>query len=229
VYQPITPEFYRILQPNDLTHAGSTGWSRAPVPGWGANPLRMGPPMLGAAPPILTPVKFPKPLPLFTKKKRKPLPRVIAIPPTPKPRPYPVHRFVPKIRFADFAYVVSGATGRFPKGPAYMAPPSRECTFCFNGLGMTPVPESTTAQTQRGHWTTHPALPFLAVGGGALALIGIYLGIAGGIGYAVGSALSNDPRKKKKYRTAGAVGNILMPGVGLIIGTGLVAMQEKDI
>jgi hypothetical protein len=45
-YAQVTPEYYRMLQPDSAWHAGSPGWSRAPVPGWGMNPNRVGPPRL---------------------------------------------------------------------------------------------------------------------------------------------------------------------------------------
>lgn len=43
-YVSVTPDYYKMLQPDGPWGAGSPGWSRAPVPGWGQNPNRVGPP-----------------------------------------------------------------------------------------------------------------------------------------------------------------------------------------
>lgn len=41
-YSEIKPEYYRMHQPDSPWHAGSTGWSTAPWPGWGRNPNLVG-------------------------------------------------------------------------------------------------------------------------------------------------------------------------------------------
>jgi len=40
-YYGVTMDMYRVPD------AGTPGWNLAPVPGWGANPLRAGPPRVG--------------------------------------------------------------------------------------------------------------------------------------------------------------------------------------
>lgn len=50
MYEAVPSNFYPHMRPDSVTHAGSPGWSQSPVPGWGANPARVGPPTLGAAP-----------------------------------------------------------------------------------------------------------------------------------------------------------------------------------
>lgn len=45
-YETIKPDWYRIHQPDGPYHAGATGWSQAPWPGWGENPNLIGPRML---------------------------------------------------------------------------------------------------------------------------------------------------------------------------------------
>lgn len=42
-YAAIEPQVYEIYQPDTPWHAGAPGWSTAPVPGWGQNPLLRGP------------------------------------------------------------------------------------------------------------------------------------------------------------------------------------------
>lgn len=52
-YYEVSPSMYQTLPP------GTPGWDLAPVPGWGANPLRSGPPVLamnGSVLPRYTPV-----------------------------------------------------------------------------------------------------------------------------------------------------------------------------
>jgi hypothetical protein len=46
-YVEISPNAYSELYPHSDTHAGALGWKRAYAPGWGNNPLRAGPAMLG--------------------------------------------------------------------------------------------------------------------------------------------------------------------------------------
>lgn len=45
-YVNIEPGYYQMLQPNSVYHPGGSGWSTAPVPGWGENPNLVGPPRL---------------------------------------------------------------------------------------------------------------------------------------------------------------------------------------
>lgn len=47
-YLPITPTFYEMRQPNTPFHAGAPGWSQAPWPSWGNNPVLRGPARLAA-------------------------------------------------------------------------------------------------------------------------------------------------------------------------------------
>lgn len=51
-YAKIQPGYYSAKFPQSFTRAGSIGWSHAPVPMWGANPMQEGPQLmgLGAAP-----------------------------------------------------------------------------------------------------------------------------------------------------------------------------------
>jgi len=42
-YYGIPPAYYEEFQPGTPWHQGARGWSRAPVPGWGANPALVGP------------------------------------------------------------------------------------------------------------------------------------------------------------------------------------------
>lgn len=42
-YQMINPPFYEMYQPDSPYHAGAPGWTRAPFPGWGNNPVMRGP------------------------------------------------------------------------------------------------------------------------------------------------------------------------------------------
>lgn len=42
-YDNVKPAFYEMFQPGMPWHAGSTGWTKAPYPGWGNNPNRVGP------------------------------------------------------------------------------------------------------------------------------------------------------------------------------------------
>ena len=37
-YEQVQPDYYKFRQPNTPWHAGTTGWSHAPVPMWGNNP-----------------------------------------------------------------------------------------------------------------------------------------------------------------------------------------------
>lgn len=37
-YLDLTPEFYQTFQHESWQHPGSSGWTKAPVPGWGNNP-----------------------------------------------------------------------------------------------------------------------------------------------------------------------------------------------
>lgn len=37
-YADLSTDFYKTFQPDNWQHAGSQGWSSAPVPGWGNNP-----------------------------------------------------------------------------------------------------------------------------------------------------------------------------------------------
>jgi len=45
-YSDLKPNFYQTYSPDSSQHAGSRGWSAAPVPGWGNNPLLAGPPRI---------------------------------------------------------------------------------------------------------------------------------------------------------------------------------------
>lgn len=45
-YVNIEPGYYQMLQPDSVYHPGGSGWSTAPVPGWGENPNLVGPPLL---------------------------------------------------------------------------------------------------------------------------------------------------------------------------------------
>ena len=45
-YVNIEPGYYQMLQPDSVYHPGGSGWSTAPVPGWGENPNLVGPPRL---------------------------------------------------------------------------------------------------------------------------------------------------------------------------------------
>ena len=45
-YVNIEPGYYQMLQPSSVYHPGGSGWSTAPVPGWGENPNLVGPPRL---------------------------------------------------------------------------------------------------------------------------------------------------------------------------------------
>lgn len=42
-YNDIQPEYYEMFRPGMPWHAGGTGWTRAPFPGWGQNPNLVGP------------------------------------------------------------------------------------------------------------------------------------------------------------------------------------------
>jgi hypothetical protein len=46
-YAAIAPAQYQELFPQFATHAGSTGWTKSPIPTWGENPLRAGPYAVG--------------------------------------------------------------------------------------------------------------------------------------------------------------------------------------
>lgn len=46
-YASIHQAEYSVLYPHSMTHAGSYGWTRSPMPSWGENPLRAGPAVLG--------------------------------------------------------------------------------------------------------------------------------------------------------------------------------------
>ncbi len=46
-YVAINSSYYQMNNPESAWHAGSSGWSMAPVPGWGVNPAQVGPKRLG--------------------------------------------------------------------------------------------------------------------------------------------------------------------------------------
>jgi len=43
MYESLTPYAFQTFYPEEPYHAGSSGWSRANVPGWGQNSLLQGP------------------------------------------------------------------------------------------------------------------------------------------------------------------------------------------
>lgn len=45
-YAELNRDFYQTYSPHNWQHPGSKGWSAAPVPGWGNNPLMAGPPRI---------------------------------------------------------------------------------------------------------------------------------------------------------------------------------------
>lgn len=38
-YADLSPDFYRTFQHDNWQHPGSSEWTKAPVPGWGNNPM----------------------------------------------------------------------------------------------------------------------------------------------------------------------------------------------
>lgn len=66
----------------------------------------------------------------------------------------------------------------------------------------------------------------IGVGGAALILTG-YLAAMGGLGYWLGGKLAPEEDDSNTYKWAGAVGNVLAPGIGLG-AVALIAMLKKD-
>lgn len=228
MFQTITPEFYRVFQPDHFTHAGSPGWSHAPVPGWGVNPNRVGPPMLGdagaspasPAPPAgLTQEQLQKALQMAAKQ------LVFTTRPPPAPFvPYPTMREVPSTMFQHAVTQSVAPWGRFPQGGAYGIPrPATPYTYLHPIQGLGAYFANRELQQIQGLGQdvqpSAPPNPTVAIGAvlGAVALGALaYIGIVGGLGYWIGGLIAPSESQKKTYRWGGAAANLVMPGVGLL-------------
>jgi hypothetical protein len=111
MYEVTRDRFYRVFQPDDPTHAGSPGWSQAPVPGWGVNPVRVGPPAFGA---VAAAVESP----LVAAIQQAAKSTVFLTRESPAAYVPPVHRQVPAQMFNELIHTAA-PWGTFPNQRAY--------------------------------------------------------------------------------------------------------------
>jgi len=111
MYEVTRDRFYKVFQPGDPTHAGSPGWSHAPVPGWGVNPVRVGPPALGA---VAAAVESPLTAAIRQAAKNT----VFLTRESPAAYVPPVHRQVPAQMFNELIHTAA-PWGTFPNRRAY--------------------------------------------------------------------------------------------------------------
>jgi hypothetical protein len=210
MYEVIPPATYRALQPDDLTHAGSEGWTHAPVPGWGINPDRVGPRMLGAFEEV-PPSRLDEALARAAKG------LVFTTSPPPPPFvPYPVHRQVPSVMFNEVTAQSAAPWGRFPGGRAYDGVGAYYSGPTTQPIGALGAYYSAPTTRPVGEVEVVPAAG-LALTGGMLVLALAAPLLLGGLGYWVGGKVAPSPAQQRTYRWAGALANVVAPGVGLVI------------
>jgi hypothetical protein len=229
MYENITTAYYRNMQPDDVTHAGSEGWNDAPVPGWGVNPARVGPPVLGALEaesPIVSAIERAAKSSVFT---TRPVPTPFV--------PYPVHREVPGVYFDEVASTNTAPWGIFPHQRAYGAYYEDQPLRPVSGLGAYYAEAPLRAVSGLGETplttTATPAGARIAVGGVMLAItIGFAIGVPialGGLGYWFGGKIAPTPASKKSYQWGGAAANIAFPVLGPAALALVAAMQKGDV
>lgn len=160
MYEVTRERFYSVLQPDDPTHAGSPGWSQAPVPGWGVNPVRVGPPAFGE---VAAAVESP----LVAAIQQAAKTAIFQTRESPSAYVPPVHRQVPAQMFNELIHTAA-PWGIFPNqraydglGAYYMEEPLR----AVSGLGTEEVSEEESSGGGLGVPLLLGALGIAAIGG----------------------------------------------------------------